>query len=113
MFQPIVLASFGVALPLQDVPPTLLIDGIDPFFIGLVTTTTSMYIRVFNDDPASRPTGTPSCNCCCRPELRVVGDAGVRLLCGQGRRRSSCKHLLNCTSRGSLGRAGDATSRLR
>jgi phytoene dehydrogenase-like protein len=56
LFEPIVLASYGVATPLQGVPPTLLIDGIDPFEIG-GRTNDHLYIRIYNDDPLMAPAG--------------------------------------------------------
>jgi hypothetical protein len=34
MFQPIMLASFGVMPSFEDEPSTLILDGIDPLTIG-------------------------------------------------------------------------------
>lgn len=56
MFQPIVLASFGVALPLSDLPSLLLIDRVDPFEVGDVVND-SLYVRVCNDDTSFAPAG--------------------------------------------------------
>lgn len=54
MFQPIVLASFGVALSLEAEPSTLLIDGIEPFTVGGYRNE-HLYVRLYNDDPAFAP----------------------------------------------------------
>lgn len=56
LFQPIVLASFGVAMPFADVPSTLILDGIEPFEVGGFKND-SLYVRVYNDDPAFAPAG--------------------------------------------------------
>jgi phytoene dehydrogenase-like protein len=56
LFQPIVLASFGVAAPLADVPAMLLVDRLAPFTIG-ATDNERLYLRVCNDDPALAPPG--------------------------------------------------------
>jgi phytoene dehydrogenase-like protein len=56
LFEPIVLATYGVAMPLAGVPPTLIIDGIEPFEIG-GRKNDYLYIRIFNDDPLMAPAG--------------------------------------------------------
>lgn len=56
LFDPIVLASFGVEQPLTDVPAMLSIDGIAPFELG-GHTSHSLYVRVENDDPCYAPPG--------------------------------------------------------
>jgi phytoene dehydrogenase-like protein len=55
-FEPIVLASYGVSAPLDDVPPTLLLDGLHPFEAG-GRTEDKLYVRIANDDPAMAPPG--------------------------------------------------------
>jgi phytoene dehydrogenase-like protein len=54
MFQPIVLASFGVAAPLTGLPGMVLVDGIPPFEIGGAHSD-RLYLRICNDDPALAP----------------------------------------------------------
>jgi phytoene dehydrogenase-like protein len=56
MFQPIVLASYGVAQPLTGEPAMLTIDGIDPLTVG-DHPNDYLYVRVYNDDPAFAPPG--------------------------------------------------------
>jgi phytoene desaturase len=56
MFQPIVLASFGVAKSLEGEPSTLLVDGIEPFTVGGCQND-HLYLRLYNDDPAFAPPG--------------------------------------------------------
>jgi phytoene dehydrogenase-like protein len=56
MFDPIVLASYGVASPLRDLPPLGVIDGIEPFEVGGVAND-HLYLRVTNDDPTLAPEG--------------------------------------------------------
>lgn len=56
MFQPIVLASYGVSTPLDGEPGMLLIDGIDPLMVGN-RPNRHLYLRVYNDDPAFAPPG--------------------------------------------------------
>ena len=56
MFGPIVLASFGVSAPLDDVPPLWIIDGVDPFELGGAPND-HLYIRTSNDDPTLAPAG--------------------------------------------------------
>ena len=56
MFQPIVLASFGVEDALADVPAMLLADGLAPYTIG-DTPSERLYLRVCNDDPTLAPRG--------------------------------------------------------
>ena len=53
---PIVLASFGVAAPLRELPPLWIIDGIEPFELGGATND-HLYVRITNDDPALAPQG--------------------------------------------------------
>jgi phytoene desaturase len=54
LFDPIVLASFGVARPYSGLPATLLLDGIEPFYVGGVRND-SMLVRVYNDDSCFAP----------------------------------------------------------
>jgi phytoene dehydrogenase-like protein len=56
LFDPIVLASYGVAAPLSDVPPTLLIDRIQKLDVG-GRENEHLYLRIYNDDPAMAPEG--------------------------------------------------------
>jgi phytoene dehydrogenase-like protein len=56
MFQPIVLASFGVAQTFETEPSTLLIDRIDPLTVGGFQNE-YLYLRVYNEDPAFAPAG--------------------------------------------------------
>jgi len=56
LFQPIVLASYGVSTPLDGEPGTLLIDGITPLIVGS-RRNEHLYLRVYNDDPAFAPPG--------------------------------------------------------
>jgi phytoene dehydrogenase-like protein len=56
LFDPIVLASFGVEHPYADAPSTLLIDGIAPFTVG-GHVNEHLYVRVYNDDPCFAPKG--------------------------------------------------------
>jgi phytoene dehydrogenase-like protein len=56
MFQPIVLASWGIAAPLADAPPMLLVDSMPTFEIG-GTRNHRLYLRVCNDDPSVAPPG--------------------------------------------------------
>lgn len=56
MFQPIVLASYGVALPLAGVPSTLLVDNVEPLTVGGITSD-HLYVRVYNEDASFAPTG--------------------------------------------------------
>ena len=56
LIAPIVLASFGVSLPLRELPPLGVIDGIEPFELGGARND-SLYVRVTNDDPSLAPDG--------------------------------------------------------
>lgn len=56
LFEPIVLASYGVAAPLEGIMPTLLLDGLVPLEIG-GRTDDKLYVRIANDDPAMAPPG--------------------------------------------------------
>jgi phytoene desaturase len=56
MFQPIVLASFGVARAFDDQPSTLLVDAVEPFVIGGFSHD-HLYLRIYNEDPAFAPPG--------------------------------------------------------
>ncbi|HEY6081135.1 MAG TPA: FAD-dependent oxidoreductase [Polyangiaceae bacterium] len=55
-FNPIVLVSFGVSTPLAEVPASLLIDGIEPLWIGNYANE-RLYLRIYNDDPGFAPPG--------------------------------------------------------
>jgi phytoene dehydrogenase-like protein len=56
MFQPIVLASFGVAQALEGQPSTLLVDGIEPLTVGGFNNE-YLYLRIYNEDSAFAPAG--------------------------------------------------------
>ena len=56
MFQPIVLASYGVARPLTGEPGMLTIDEIEPLSVGNQPND-YLYLRVYNEDPAFAPPG--------------------------------------------------------
>lgn len=56
MFQPIVLASFGVAQSFDTQPSTLLVDGIDPLTLGGYQNE-HLYLRIYNEDPSFAPPG--------------------------------------------------------
>lgn len=56
LFDPLVLASFGVEQAYKDVPSLLVIDGSDPFEIG-GRKIENFYVRVCNDDPCFAPAG--------------------------------------------------------
>ena len=53
---PMVLASFGVAEPLSDVPSLLVVDRVEPFEIGDVVNDT-LRLRICNDDTCFAPPG--------------------------------------------------------
>lgn len=55
-FQPIVLASYGIALPLADAPPSLLIDHMEPLCGGGVSAE-HLTVRIYNDDTSFAPPG--------------------------------------------------------
>lgn len=56
LFEPIVLASFGVAAPLTDQDATTVLDGIEPLDVG-GRKNDMLYLRVYNGDPAFAPSG--------------------------------------------------------
>lgn len=56
MFEPIVMVSFGVEMPLADVPSSLSLEGLEPIDIGGVITS-KLHVRVYNDDPVYAPPG--------------------------------------------------------
>ena len=56
MFDPIVLASFGVAHAYSEMPSTLLLDNVEPFHVGGVRND-GLYLRIYNDDPSFAPAG--------------------------------------------------------
>jgi phytoene dehydrogenase-like protein len=56
MFQPIVLASFGVDLPLADLPAMLVVDRVPPFEVGGFENA-HVYLRICNDDTSLAPPG--------------------------------------------------------
>ncbi len=56
MFDPIVLASFGVAASYPDAPSLSVLDGISSFEVG-GRPVESMSVRVCNDDPSFAPVG--------------------------------------------------------
>lgn len=56
MFDPIVLASFGVSVPLAEAPSLLTIDRLPSFEVG-GRANDALMIRVCNDDPCFAPEG--------------------------------------------------------
>jgi phytoene desaturase len=56
LFPPLVLASFGVALPLAEVPSTQIIDGIEPLVVG-GRDNDHLLVRTYNDEPSFAPPG--------------------------------------------------------
>jgi phytoene dehydrogenase-like protein len=56
MFQPVVLASFGVARTFNGEPSTLIVDGIHPLMLGDYQND-YLYLRIYNEDPAFAPPG--------------------------------------------------------
>jgi phytoene dehydrogenase-like protein len=56
LFQPIVLASFGLARTFEEQPSTLLLDGIHPLVVGDYQND-FLSLRIYNDDPAFAPEG--------------------------------------------------------
>jgi phytoene dehydrogenase-like protein len=56
LFQPIVLASYGVAQSFDGTPSTLLVEGIDPLTLGGFQNE-HLYLRVYNEEPAFAPPG--------------------------------------------------------
>lgn len=56
LFDPIVLVTYGVAAPLANVPPTLLIDGIAGVEVG-GRHNGYFYVRVYNEGPGFAPPG--------------------------------------------------------
>lgn len=56
LFDPIVLASFGVAKDYADAPSLLQLDQLEPFEIG-GRSTTGLLVRSRNDDPCFAPPG--------------------------------------------------------
>ncbi|HWO08327.1 MAG TPA: NAD(P)/FAD-dependent oxidoreductase, partial [Polyangiaceae bacterium] len=56
LFPPIVLASYGVASPLSQLPQILVLRGVEPLDVGGVQNDT-FYLRVYNDDRCHAPPG--------------------------------------------------------
>jgi phytoene dehydrogenase-like protein len=56
LFDAIVLLSYGVALPLQDVPSSLVVFDMPSFLVGGFPND-HLYVRVYNDDPSFAPPG--------------------------------------------------------
>jgi phytoene dehydrogenase-like protein len=56
LVQPIVMTSFGVDLPLADVPAMLMVHDVTPFDVGGFACD-GLYLRVGNDDPSLAPPG--------------------------------------------------------
>lgn len=56
MFTPIVLASYGVATPLEGVPQLLHIEDTDPIEVG-GHSSDRLYLRICSDDPSLAPRG--------------------------------------------------------
>lgn len=56
MFEPILLASYGVERAFEDQPSTLLLDGIQPLAVGN-RLNDWLHVRLYNDDPSFAPKG--------------------------------------------------------
>lgn len=56
LFNPIVLASFGVALPLRELPQMLVIGDVLPFELGGVSNT-RLSLRICNEEDGAAPAG--------------------------------------------------------
>jgi phytoene desaturase len=56
LFSPIVLASFGVALPLRELPQMMVLDGVVPFELGGVRNS-RLSLRICNEDDGFAPAG--------------------------------------------------------
>jgi phytoene dehydrogenase-like protein len=56
LFDPIVLVSFGVAIPYADQSSLQIVDGVPPFKVG-DRESNSLYLRVCNDDSSFAPPG--------------------------------------------------------
>jgi phytoene desaturase len=56
LFDPVVLLSYGVALPFPGVPSSLIVDGIEPFDCG-GHRNDHLQIRTYNDDATLAPPG--------------------------------------------------------
>jgi phytoene desaturase len=56
LFDPIVLATFGVELPLSEQPATTVVDDVPKFEIG-GRTDDHLYVRIYNDDASFAPPG--------------------------------------------------------
>lgn len=56
LFTPIVLASYGIASPLPNLPQILVLRGIDVLDVGGVSNE-RLYLRVYNDDRSHAPPG--------------------------------------------------------
>jgi phytoene desaturase len=56
LFDPIVLASWGVARPLDDAPPMLILEGVGPLELA-GRPNERIFVRTYNDEPAVAPAG--------------------------------------------------------
>jgi phytoene dehydrogenase-like protein len=56
LFEPIVQLTYGVAAPLEGVPPTIVFDHVEPVVVGGVASD-RLYCRVFNEGPGFAPHG--------------------------------------------------------
>jgi phytoene dehydrogenase-like protein len=56
LFPPIVLASFGIALPLRELPQMMVIDDVLPFDLGGVRNS-RLSLRICNEDDGFAPPG--------------------------------------------------------
>jgi phytoene desaturase len=56
LFDPIVLVSFGVANAFSYAPSTLIVDHVEPFYVG-GRHNDGLYVRVYNDEPSVAPAG--------------------------------------------------------
>lgn len=56
LMQPVVLASFGVARPLSELPALMIASPVAPFDVGGFSND-RLYLRVCNDDPSFAPPG--------------------------------------------------------
>jgi phytoene dehydrogenase-like protein len=88
MFQPIVLASFGVAASFASSPSRLVVDGITPFRVGDCEND-HLRIRVCNDDPSFAPAG--------QTVVQATLDASYEWWATRGTRYTSAKDAVAAT----------------
>jgi phytoene dehydrogenase-like protein len=95
MFQPIVLASYGVAQPLTGQPALLTVDGIDPFTLGDCPND-YLYVRVYNDDPAFAPAGHAVVQAMLQTQYDWWAKTGTRY---QQEKDAAADRVLTCLDR--------------